>query len=116
MTDRLFRLSFSARPPVSPLFFLSSSHLSFCEEKGLNEHVEIMKKGALLAQNPHDYDNIHELTAEDREAIDYEHAHKWSHPATLYLTIFLCALGAATQGWDQTGSNGASEFSRLFIW
>ena len=47
---------------------------------------------------------------EERQTIDYEHQHKWSHPKTLYLTIFLCALGAATQGWDQTGSNGASEF------
>jgi hypothetical protein len=83
---------------------------SFCEEKGLTQHVEVMKKGALLAQNPHDYDHISELTAEDKEAIDYEHAHKWSQPKSLYFTIFLCALGAATQGWDQTGSNGASEY------
>jgi hypothetical protein len=22
--------------------------------------------------------------------------------------MFICALGAATQGWDQTGSNGAN--------
>ena len=43
----------------------------FAEEKGLTEHLPILKKGALLAQNPHDYDHISELTVEDREAIDY---------------------------------------------
>lgn len=26
----------------------------------------------------------------------------------LYWTIFICSVGAATQGWDQTGSNGAN--------
>jgi hypothetical protein len=27
---------------------------------------------------------------------------------TLYFTIALCSIGAAVQGWDQTGSNGAN--------
>ena len=27
---------------------------------------------------------------------------------TLYATIALCSIGAAVQGWDQTGSNGAN--------
>lgn len=26
----------------------------------------------------------------------------------LYATIALCSIGAAVQGWDQTGSNGAN--------
>lgn len=26
----------------------------------------------------------------------------------LWYSITLCAVGAATQGWDQTGSNGAN--------
>jgi len=26
----------------------------------------------------------------------------------LWYSIILCAVGAATQGWDQTGSNGAN--------
>lgn len=33
----------------------------------------------------------------------------------LWYSIFLCAIGAATQGWDQTGSNGANlSFPREF--
>lgn len=53
-----------------------------------------------------------------------QRTHKWNHPFKLYLTIFVCcaspdlsllapcthlvrltAIGAATQGWDQTGSS-----------
>jgi hypothetical protein len=80
----------------------------FVREKGLEEHVESLRAGALLAQSPHDFHGIHELSQEDKDAIDYEHSHRWSHPLKLYFTIAICSLGAATQGWDQTGSNGAN--------
>lgn len=33
---------------------------------------------------------------------------KWSQPRDLYMTVILCSLAAAVQGWDQTGSNGAN--------
>jgi len=26
----------------------------------------------------------------------------------MYYTVILCSIGAAVQGWDQTGSNGAN--------
>jgi hypothetical protein len=31
-------------------------------------------------------------------------------PKKLFLTIATCSIGAAVQGWDQTGSNGANLF------
>lgn len=34
--------------------------------------------------------------------------HKWRQPVALYFTVILCSIGAAVQGWDQTGSNGAN--------
>jgi len=34
--------------------------------------------------------------------------HKWRQPIALYITIVICSVGAAVQGWDQTGSNGAN--------
>lgn len=34
--------------------------------------------------------------------------HRWRQPKALYLTVILCSIGAAVQGWDQTGSNGAN--------
>lgn len=61
-----------------------------------------------VAQEPAAYESLDLLDDEDRSVIQHEYAHKWSHPLTLYVTIFLCSIGAATQGWDQTGSNGAN--------
>ncbi|KAG9874352.1 hypothetical protein KCV05_g22701, partial [Aureobasidium melanogenum] len=49
-----------------------------------------------------------DLTQEERAALVYERDHKWHGPKMLWYSIGLCAIGAATQGWDQTGSNGAN--------
>ncbi|VDB95914.1 unnamed protein product [Peniophora sp. CBMAI 1063] len=97
---------------INPLEGLSRHHLlrnvdEFVAEKGLPDN-DAFRKGALLAQDPDNFENIADLSEEDKEAIRYERAHKWSHPMILYVTIFLCSVGAATQGWDQTGSNGAN--------
>jgi len=35
-------------------------------------------------------------------------ADKWHQPKTLIITVVLASVGAAVQGWDQTGSNGAN--------
>jgi sugar porter (SP) family MFS transporter len=80
----------------------------FAKEKDLTDALPILSKGAILAQNPHEFEELEELDDSDKDIIRYEYAHKWSHPLTLYVTIFLCSIGAATQGWDQTGSNGAN--------
>ncbi|SJL08512.1 uncharacterized protein ARMOST_11876 [Armillaria ostoyae] len=48
------------------------------------------------------------LDEADREAIRREKTHKWSQPKDLYMTVIICSLAAAVQGWDQTGSNGAN--------
>lgn len=97
----------------NPLAKLSKAQLlddaeNFARAKGLEDEVDLIKRGALLAQNPAGFEHIDELSTEEKAAIDNEIKHKWSHPLTLYLTIFLCSIGAATQGWDQTGSNGAN--------
>ncbi|KAI5450673.1 hypothetical protein NCC49_002930 [Naganishia albida] len=81
---------------------------SFAAEKGLEEYLPDLEKGALLAQRPDDFEEISELTEEDIASIRYEKEHKWSHPLWLWLTIIVCSTGAAVQGWDQTGSNGAN--------
>jgi hypothetical protein len=73
----------------------------FAQAKGLTEHLPDLQKGALLAQNPGGFEGLDVLDEEDRNVIRHERAHKWSHPVTLYATVFLCSLGAATQGWDQ---------------
>ncbi|GHJ89089.1 hypothetical protein NliqN6_5491 [Naganishia liquefaciens] len=80
----------------------------FAAQHGLEHAIDDLRKGALLAQRPQHYMSIPELNDDDRAVITQERNHRWKHPMTLYWTIFVCSVGAATQGWDQTGSNGAN--------
>ncbi|KAH8167379.1 hypothetical protein CIB48_g876 [Xylaria polymorpha] len=83
----------------------------FARENGLNDYVPILRKGALVAQDPTCFEDIQGAEALDEAeiyALKREITHKWSVPRTLYLTIATCSIGAAVQGWDQEGSNGAN--------
>lgn len=70
--------------------------------------VPLMRKGALVAQDPPAFESIEELDDVERNALRNEVLHKWRQPKSLYFTVILCSVGAAVQGWDQTGSNGAN--------
>lgn len=50
------------------------------------------------------------MDEEEKAALLKEVEHKWRLPAKLFLTIATCSIGAAVQGWDQTGTNGANLF------
>lgn len=83
----------------------------FAAEKGLTEHIDILKKGALVAQDPDNVEEIHgeyKLDNDEMTVLQREISHKWRVPRMLYMTIITCSIGAAVQGWDQTGSNGAN--------
>lgn len=80
----------------------------YANKHNLNDIVPLLKKGALAAQSPDAIDNIVELDGSETAALHKEQTHRWSHPTTLYLLIALNSIGAAIQGWDQTGSNGAN--------
>jgi hypothetical protein len=81
---------------------------NFCSEYNLSEHTDTFKAGALVAQNPAAFEDIPEVSEEDKVWLRTSAANKWSHPKLLFFTVMACAIGAATQGWDQTGSNGAN--------
>lgn len=93
---------------------------TFAQEKGLGDHIPILRKGALVAQlgvatslTREDYDSIRgdeALTEDEKLALENEVKHKWRLPWRLWLTVITCSIGAAVQGWDQTGSNGANLF------
>lgn len=86
---------------------------AFAQEKGLTEHVSLLRKGALVAQDPTGFEDItgsEALDEDEKKALRDEIEHKWRLPTRLFLTIATCSIGAAVQGWDQTGSNGASIF------
>ncbi|KAJ7895586.1 putative facilitated glucose transporter, partial [Mycena olivaceomarginata] len=64
-------------------------------------------RAALVARDPTNFSGV-ALPEDELAALEYEREHKWHGPFTMWYSIILCAVGAATQGWDQTGSNGAN--------
>lgn len=114
--DCLFRI----KNPLAgiPHDTLLKNVVDFAHEKGLVEELPLLQKGALVAQDPTNYEDIHGQHALDDtevEVLRNEVLHKWRHPLALYVTIFTCSIGAAVQGWDQTGSNGANlSFPKVF--
>jgi len=81
---------------------------TFARDKNLEDKTSILKKGALVAQDPAGFESLTQLDENEKDILRREVAHRWSHPMALYWTIIICSIGAAVQGWDQTGSNGAN--------
>jgi hypothetical protein len=98
----------------NPLRDLSRAELlervtRFHQDKGLPEDIlPILKKGALVAQDPAGFESMDDLDEADKTALREETTRRWKHPWPLYYTIILNSIAAAIQGWDQTGSNGAN--------
>ena len=74
----------------------------------MSEHTALLQRAALVAQDPVSFEQVSELEEHERDALRNEVLHKWRQPLSLYVTVILCSVGAAVQGWDQTGSNGAN--------
>jgi len=97
----------------NPLHGLSRKTLheradTFATETSVDVDRDLLYKAIVLAQRPSEFETNEDLTEADREALRLERDHRWKQPFILYFTVFLCSLGAAVQGWDQTGSNGAN--------
>jgi len=69
----------------------------FAEEQGLVDIAPLLRKGALVAQNPDNLVLVEDLDAGELEALHKEKTHKWTQPRALYLTVILCSVGAAVQ-------------------
>jgi hypothetical protein len=59
----------------------------FAQDHGMADSEEDFVKGALVAQRPNDFENIPELSEEDKATLRYEIAHKWRQPFTLYFLV-----------------------------
>ena len=81
---------------------------AFAESNGMSEEAGLFGRAALVARDPSKFEALTELEDDERAALIYERDHKWHGSKMLWYSISLCAIGAATQGWDQTGSNGAN--------
>lgn len=81
---------------------------AFADANGMSEHAALFGRAALVAREEDRFEMVDTLDEPEREALRYERDHKWHGPFMLWYSISLCAVGAATQGWDQTGANGAN--------
>lgn len=82
----------------------------FCRENDMMDQLEMMKKGALVSQHPIRYRELEELSEEDIASLDNEKTHKWRQPFMLYWLTVMCAMGAATQGMDESVNSGAVSY------
>ncbi|KAJ5082092.1 hypothetical protein N7532_011135 [Penicillium argentinense] len=81
----------------------------FAESNGMQEYVDLFGRAAIIARDSKAFEeSASEFLEDERAALAYERDHKWHGPKMLWYSIGLCAIGAATQGWDQTGANGAN--------
>lgn len=56
----------------------------FCEKYDLMNDLELFKKGALIAQAPHEFGKLEILSSEEKQALVKENTNKWSQPFSLY--------------------------------
>lgn len=63
----------------------------------MSDITDLLKKGALVAQDPSSFETMEELSEDDKIALQREITHKWSQPRLLYITVILCSVGAAVQ-------------------
>jgi len=73
----------------NPLAGLSKDELfrdveQFAAEKGLIDIMELLKNGALAAQSPKDFENIAELSDEDKNYLRLEQTKRWKQPWMMY--------------------------------
>lgn len=102
---------------ANPLRGFTHSELRRMGKKYALEHALVepedyraFELGAVLAQNPTDYENVEGLTPEETNILRREFEHRWSQPKRLYIVIVLCSACAAVQGMDETVVNGAQLF------
>ncbi|CZT43162.1 probable MFS myo-inositol transporter [Rhynchosporium secalis] len=100
----------------------------FAKEKDLEDILPLLQRGALVAQNPKNFENISELKPDEMEWIRKETTNRWRQPKMLFymtgqssartiggyqlnsMPVVLCAGSAIVQGMDQTAVNGAQSF------
>ncbi len=84
----------------------------FIQETRLSLFRQFFLKGAFLAQNDRAFDGPRHdslaLTDEERLCLNEEVTRRWKHPRSLWQLVILCAIGAATQGWDQSAVDGGT--------
>jgi hypothetical protein len=76
--EKLFRYSFFISRIYNPLAGISKDDLHdrvlrFCQEHGFEEHADTFQKGALAAQHQKGFEDLSELTDDDKHHLRREH-------------------------------------------
>ena len=83
---------------------------NFMTETSLGLYSRYFEMGAFIAQNDRAFEGTRDddlsLTDEERESLHRETTSQWRQPRTLWQLVILCAIGAATQGWDESAVDG----------
>ena len=86
---------------------------NFMTETSLGLYSSHFEKGAFIAQNDQAFEGPRDddlsLTGEERESLHRETTSQWRQPRTLWQLVILCAIGAATQGWDESAVDGGKQ-------
>ena len=72
----------------------------YARDNSLEDILPLLKKGAIVAQDPSGTETIPELDDHERQAFRDEVLHRWRQPKILYFTIILNSIAAAIQGWE----------------
>ena len=110
-TDREKTIRFTNAKLANPLYGINSDDLEemgaqYARLHGMEADEVAFRKGAVLAQDPLNFENIDILEEADLVILRREYTHKWSHPATLYHMVIMCSVAAAVQGMDESVING----------
>jgi hypothetical protein len=94
----------------NPLADLTKEHVLydvelFAQEHQLQEILPELKKGALVARDPAEFESVPGLTDDEIRVLQDEILHKWRQPRALYFTIILCSIGAAVQYVHSLGAD-----------
>lgn len=87
----------------NPLVGISQDQLledaeQFCKNHGIEEYADVIKKGALVAQNPTGFEEMPMLSEADKDSLRRERRNPWAQPGALYYLVLICSLAAALQG------------------
>lgn len=80
-----------------PRAALMSQVDDFATEHSMHDITPILRKGALVAQDPTAFETLTELDEDEKVALREEITHKWKQPRALYMTIILASVAAAVQ-------------------
>lgn len=61
------------------------------------EHLELMQKAAVVAGRPLDFDEMKELSEEEKQSLRIELTNKWKQPKTLWLLVICCSMAAVVR-------------------